>query len=471
MDLHLDLLGVPGGSLRASLERELREAVRSGRLPPGARLPATRVLCGQLGVSRGVVVDAYAQLAAEGYLRTRRGAGTRVATTVARERQPAPVGAPAPPARYDMSPFRPELSAFPRSAWSAALGRVLRSAPDERLGHPDPRGTQELRGSLAAYLGRTRGVRSEPGQIVVTNGLRQGIHLLWSALAADGARRLGIEDPGWRGIRETAAAAGLELVEIPVDGDGLDPERVGREDLDAVALAPAHQYPTGAVLPASRRASLLAWAQSRGAVLVEDDYDAEYRYDRQPIGSMQGLGPEQVVYCGSTSKTLAPAVRLGWLVLPERLVAAMSSGQLLRGAMPAPLEQLALADLIERGELDRHLRRQRLRYGRRRNALLAALSAELPDVRVRGAAAGLYAALHLPAHLEEREVLAAARSRGIALEGLGGTAPGLVVGYANLNDAAIEPAVAALAASVSDADSHRRGDGSSDTGLRGATRQ
>jgi GntR family transcriptional regulator/MocR family aminotransferase len=457
MDLHLDLHGA-GGSLRARVEHALREAVRSGRLPPGARLPATRVLCGQLGVSRGVVVEAYAQLAAEGYLRTRRGAGTRVATTLGRERRRARAGAPAPLPRYDMNPFRPELSAFPRSAWSAALARALRSAPDECLGNPDPRGTHELRGSLAAYLGRTRGVRSEPGQIVVTNGLRQGIHLLWSALSANGARRLGVEHPGWRGICETAAAAGLQLVEIPVDGDGLDPERVGREDLDAVALAPAHQYPTGVVLSATRRVSLLAWARGRGGVLVEDDYDAEYRYDRQPIGSMQGLGPEHVVYCGSTSKTLAPAVRLGWLVLPQRLVAAMSSGQFLRGGTPSPLEQLALADLIERGELDRHLRRQRLRYARRRNALLAALTAELPEVRVRGAAAGLYAALHLPAHLDEQEVLAAARSRGIALEGLGSATPGLVVGYANLSDATIGPAVAALAASVTDAGSHRRGD-------------
>jgi GntR family transcriptional regulator/MocR family aminotransferase len=302
MDLHLDLEGAPGGSLRARVEHALRGAIRSGRLPAGARLPATRALCGQLGVSRGVVVDAYAQLAAEGYLRTRRGAGTRVAATVARQRERAPAGAPAPPARYDMSPFRPELSAFPRSAWSAALARALRGAPDEHLGHPDPRGTAELRSSLAAYLGRTRGVRGEPGQIVVTNGLRQGIHLLWSALAADGARRLGIEDPGWRGIRETAAAAGLELVEIPVDGDGLDPGRVRREDLDAVALAPAHQYPTGAVLSAPRRASLLGWAQSRGAVLVEDDYDAEYRYDPSRSARCRDSGP-------TTSSTAARRAR------------------------------------------------------------------------------------------------------------------------------------------------------------------
>jgi GntR family transcriptional regulator/MocR family aminotransferase len=451
MDLHLDLTSVPGRSLRARLEHALREAIRSGRLPPDTRLPSTRSLCAELGISRGVVVDAYAQLAAEGYLRTRRGGGTTVAATLARER-PLPASAtPTPAVRHDMSPFRPALSGFPRTAWSSALTRVLRAVPDERLAYPDPAGTPELRATLAAYLGRVRGVRAKPEQIVVTNGLRQGIDLLWSTLAASGARRVAVEDPGWRGIRETAGAAGLEVMAFGVDEDGLIVEHLEREDVDAVAVAPAHQYPTGAVLSPSRRAALLAWAQERDALIVEDDYDAEYRYDRQPIGSLQGLAPERVVYGGSASKTLAPTVRLGWLALPQRLVGPIAARQRLRGGMPAPLGQLALADLIERGELDRHLRRQRRRYHRQRDALLAALAAKLPEVTVHGAAAGLYAVLHLPEGLDERAVLAAARSRGIALEGLGAGAPAIVVGYANLTDAAVEPAVAALAASIKQA--------------------
>jgi GntR family transcriptional regulator/MocR family aminotransferase len=448
VDLHLDLSGTPGRSLRARLEHALREAVRGGRLAPGTRLPATRTLCAELGVSRGVVVDAYAQLAAEGYLHTRRGGGTTVASSATPERSRTRSPMPAQAVRHDMSPFRPALNGFPRAAWGAALTRVLRGVPDDRLSYPETAGAPELRATLAAYLGRVRGVRADPERVVVTNGLRQGIDLLWSTLAAGGAQRVAIEDPGWRGIRDTAIAAGLQIVPIPVDEDGLVVERLEREDIDAVALAPAHQYPTGAVLSPARRAALLTWAQSGKKLIVEDDYDAEYRYDRQPIGSLQGLSPEHVVYGGSASKTLAPAVRLGWMALPQRLVQPIGTRQRLRGGMPSPLLQLALADLIDSGELDRHLRRQRRRYHRQRDALLSALATELPEVTVHGAAAGLYVVLRLPAGLTERAVLTEARSHGIALEGLGGETPALVVGYANLADAAIERAVKALAASI-----------------------
>jgi GntR family transcriptional regulator/MocR family aminotransferase len=452
MELHLDLASAPGRALRARLEYALREAVRSERLPPGTRLPSTRALCAELGVSRGVVVDAYAQLAAEGYLHTRRGGGTTVAATATRDGSRPRDPGPEPAMRHDMSPFRPALNGFPRRAWSAALMRVLRSVPDERLGYPDPAGVPELRATLAAYLGRVRGVRTSAEQIVITTGLRQGLDLLWSTLHAEGAKRVAIEEPGWRGISETAMDAGLEVVGLPVDRDGLVVERLRQEDVAAAALAPAHQYPTGAVLSATRRGALLAWAQTREVLIVEDDYDAEYRYDRQPIGSLQGLSPEHVVYGGSASKTLAPAMRLGWMALPERLVAPIAARQRLRGGMPGPLQQLALADLIERGELDRHLRRQRRRYHHQREVLLAAIGTELPGVTVQGAAAGLYAVLHLPPSLDEQAVLRAASARGIALEGLGGDIPAVVVGYANLSDTAIEPAVHALAASIEEAE-------------------
>jgi GntR family transcriptional regulator / MocR family aminotransferase len=453
MELHLDLDGAPGRSLRARAEHALREAVRSGRLAPGTRLPSTRALCAELGVSRGVIVDAYAQLAAEGYLSTHRGGGTTVA---------AIAGGPSPSAasaerthaiRHDLNPFRPALSGFPRAVWLSAMARVLRTAPDERLGYPDFAGAPELRAVLAAYLGRVRGVRADPEQILISNGLRQGIGLLWSALAAEGARRVAVEHPGWRGMRETARDAGLATVSLPVDQDGLTVERLAAANIDAVALAPAHQYPTGAVLSPARRVALTAWAQRQDRLIVEDDYDAEYRYDRQPIGSLQGLAPEQVVYGGTTSKTLAPAIRLGWLVLPRRLLEPIRMRQRTCGGMPATLQQLALADLIERGELDRHLRRQRRRYQRQRDALLAELATSLPELTVRGAAAGLYAVLHLPEGTCEHAALTAAHERGIALEGLGGDTPGLVVGYANLTEAAVKPAVAALAASIRGLDS------------------
>jgi GntR family transcriptional regulator/MocR family aminotransferase len=448
MDLHLDLATAPGSSLRERVENALRDGIRSGVLAPATRLPPSRALCAQLGVSRGVVVDAYAQLVAEGYLSARRGAGTAVAAT----EPPRSAGPPRPAApsaiRHDLSPFVPALSAFPRGAWRAALGRVLRDAPDAALGLPDGAGVLELRSALASYLGRSRGVRTTPGEIVVTNGLRQGLGLLWAALQATGARRIAAEQPGWRGVTDTAADAGLQIDELAVDEHGLVVERLAElAGVDAVVVAPAHQFPSGAVLSPARRTELVAWAQRTGALIVEDDYDAEYRYDREPIGSLQGLAPGHVVYGGSASKSLAPGVRLGWLVLPRDLAPALAAQQLRRGGMPSSLQQLALADLIARGELDRHLRRQRRAYRRQRDALLAELACRLPEVRVHGAAAGLFVVVHLPAGVDEARVLAAARAVGLSLEGLGGP-PGLVIGYANLPEAAVAGAVDALAACV-----------------------
>ncbi|MDW5598166.1 PLP-dependent aminotransferase family protein [Conexibacter stalactiti] len=494
MDLLLDLDTAPGTTLRRRAEHALREAVRSGRLAPGTRLPSTRALAVELGVSRGVVVEAYAQLAAEGYLRTHRGGGTTVAGTGApvqdrgsavadRGAAGANSGAPdadrgapdalggtdwageavaageaAVPMRHDLRPALPALAGFPRAAWLASLSRVLRALPDERLGYPDPAGVPELRETLAAYLGRVRGVRAAPHQIVVTGGLRDALTLLWSTLAAQGATRIAVERPGWRGWSQTAAAAGLTSVPLAVDRDGAVVEslasgaagEVGARGavVDAVAVTPAHQFPTGAVLSPQRRGALVAWAQRSGGLIVEDDYDAEFRYDRKPIGSLQGLAPDVVVYGGSASKTLAPAVRLGWLVLPPALVEPVAAEQRRRGGTPAPLDQLAFADIVARGELDRHLRRQRRRYRRQRDALLAALARELPQIEVDGAAAGLHAVLRLPPQLDERAVREAARARGVAVEAIGHGPPALVVGYANVTEPAVPAAVAALAEAV-----------------------
>jgi GntR family transcriptional regulator/MocR family aminotransferase len=449
MDLHLDLASALGPSLGARVEAALRDGIRSGVLAPATRLPSTRALSAQLGVSRGVVVEAYTQLVAEGYLTARRGAGTAVANTA--PPRFAARGRPAATSRvrHDLSPFVPALSAFPRTAWRAALGRVLRDAPDAQFGLPDGAGVLELRVALASYLGRSRGVRATPDEIVVTSGLRQGLGLLWAALAATGARRVGAERPGWRGVTETAADAGMDVAALAVDEHGLVVSRLAEHPgLDAVVVAPAHQFPTGAVLSPTRRNELVAWARSTGALIVEDDYDAEYRYDRDPIGSLQGLAPADVVYGGSASKSLAPGVRLGWLVLPRDLAPELAALQLRRGGMPASLQQLALADLIERGELDRHLRRQRRAYRRRRDALLGELQRRLPEAGVRGAGAGLFLVVTLPAGIDEDAVLAAARAVGLSLEGLGGDSPGLVLGYANLPEASVGSAVEALAASV-----------------------
>jgi GntR family transcriptional regulator/MocR family aminotransferase len=456
MELHIDLAAAPGRSLRARAEHALREAVRSGRLAPGTRLPATRALAVELGVSRGVVVDAYAQLAAEGYLRTRRGGGTTVAPAGPKhpDVQHTTSGAPAPGGwfdavpRHDLRPALPAVDGFPRAAWLAALGRVLRTAPDRRLGYSNPLGEPELREALATSLGRTRGVQAGPGEVIITGGTRHALPLLWHLLAARGARRVATERPGWRRIGETLRDAGLEPVSVRVDDDGLDP--AGLHDLapapDAVAVTPAHQFPTGAVLSPARRAALVTWARERGAHILEDDYDAEFRYDRQPVGSLQGLAPDLVVYTGSASKTLAPALRLGWMVVPPDLAAGLDANTGPFAGSPPPLDQLALADLLARGDVDRHLRRQRHRYRRRRDAFIAAVGRLLPEVEVRGAAAGLFAVLLLPEGADEEVFVAAAAQRGVALEARGaGGRPGLVAGYANLPEEAAGAAVGALA--------------------------
>jgi GntR family transcriptional regulator/MocR family aminotransferase len=435
-----------GRSKRAQLEAALREAVRGGRLAPGTRLPATRSLCAQLGVSRGVVVDAYAQLAAEGYLQTRRGGGTTVAPLAATPTgRRAPERAASPP-RYDLNPFTPAVAEFPRAMWAGALGHVLRSVRADRLGLPDPAGVPELRSALVSYLARVRGVLADPDRILVTSGTRHSMGLVWATLAGQGVAEVAVEQPGWPGAEETAHEAGLLTRHVPVDLDGLVVGQLA-DSTGAVAVAPAHQYPTGAVLSALRRRELIAWAGRSARLIVEDDYDAEYRYDRQPIGCLQGLAPEHVAYAGSTSKTLSPALRIGWLVMPEQLSAPVRETARRRGGAPSPILQLALAHILDRGDLDRHLRRQRRRYHERRAALLDALAARLPALRVSGVSAGLFVLLELPDGVSEMDVAGRALTQGIALGGPVGDQDrnALALGYANLAPAAAARAIDALA--------------------------
>jgi GntR family transcriptional regulator/MocR family aminotransferase len=440
------------GSLRAQLEDQLRAAVRSGRLAPGTRLPATRTLARDLEVSRGVVVDAYAQLAAEGYLVARHGAPTRVSEAAAR---PATAGRPPPeerPPRFDFRPGGPDVSLFPRAAWSASIRRGLGDAPHARLDYGDPRGAPELRRALASYLGRVRGVVCDPGGVIVTSGMAQGMALVGRTLVARGGRRIGVEDPGSGPGRAQLAATGLEPRPVPVDEQGLRPEALDEEDVDLVLTTPAHQFPTGVVLAPERRAALLDWA-SAGGLVLEDDYDAEYRYDRPPVGAVQGLAPELVVHAGSVSKTLAPALRLGWLVVPERLAGELARAKAEDDLGTPIIEQLALADFLERGELDRHLRRTRLVYRRRRDALIAALRRHLPAAQPSGVAAGLHMVAHLPAGHDEAAVVENARARGLGLQGLAEHRivpgpPALLLGYGRIAEPAIESGVRELAAAV-----------------------
>ncbi|HEX3510272.1 MAG TPA: PLP-dependent aminotransferase family protein [Solirubrobacteraceae bacterium] len=444
--------------LRAQLEDGLREAVRSGRLAPHSRLPTTRALAGDLGVSRRLVVDAYAQLLAEGYLSARRGSGTFVAA--AASGAPASEPGPEPAAlQFDFFPGNPDLSLFPRRAWLRAVREAMRAMPDRALGYPDPRGALPLRHALAEHLRRVRGVVAEPEAIVICSGAAQAFALMAQVL--DGGR-VAVEDPGLPVHRAMLSANGAEVVGMPVDEQGAcvgELERLGADaPIVAALVTPAHQSPTGVALAPARRSELLAWGAEGDRVLIEDDYDAEFRYDRAPLAAMQGLAPDRVVYTGTISKTLAPALRIGWLVLPARLVERVAERKLLADHGSSTLDQLALAWLLESGAYDSHLRAARRRYRARRDALVRGVAAYLPGATVEGVAAGLHAIVRLPAPVPGLAVAraAAARSVGVYPVGYGyidvrPVDDRFVLGYANLAEPAIEEGMRRFAEALEEA--------------------
>ncbi len=442
--------------LGPQIERQLREAVRAGKLRPGASIPSTRDLAIQLGVSRPIVVDAYAQLAAEGYITLRQGARPRVSTA-------APIAAATgavvraraaarrePRVRYDFLPAFPDLSSFPRAAWLAATRDALATMRDADFGYREVHGCEVLRVALAQYLGRARGVRCDAEQIVITSGFAQSRLLACRALVAMGAKRLAVEDPGyieWDAI----VAAGLKLAPIAVDDGGMRIDALERAKADAVLVTPAHQFPTGVVMSGERRTALLAWLRARDVVAIEDDYDAELRYDRAPVRALQSLEPERVVYCGTASEMFGPALRIGWVVVPRHMLAAVQREQRLAGNGASRIEQHALATLFANGEIDRHLRRMRLRYRARRDALIDALAVEMPEATVKGIAAGLHATVELSADDDEHAILEEARRRGIAMGVLAQhrlvprTANAtLLLGYARMPEAMMRDAVREL---------------------------
>jgi len=456
LDLHVELAGP---RVRASLETALRQAVQTGRLAAGTRLPASRTLAADLGVARNTVADVYGQLVAEGWLTARQGSGTRVAERPAA--QPPAVAAPAATVpepgealRNSLKAGLPDLSEFPRTAWLAAARKAVTAAPSGAFGYGDPRGQPELRAALAAYLARARGVRAAADQIVICSGFTQGLSLLGRVLAGSGAAAVGVEAYGHRQHREVLEAAGLCALPVPVDPLGAVISQV--PDCAALLLTPAHQFPLGVALAPLRRNQAVAWAARTGALIIEDDYDGEFRYDRRAIGAMQALAPEHVIYAGTASKTLAPAVRLGWLVVPRRMLADVLSAKERADRHGSSLDELTLAEFITSGGYDRHVRRSRLRYQRRRGRLIAALARALPDPRITGVAAGMHAVLHLPPGVGEAEIVAAAAARGLALDGMrqyrmpGTDYPeALVVGYGTPPAHAFTTAVSRLCAVLS----------------------
>ncbi|MGW1089346.1 MocR-like pyridoxine biosynthesis transcription factor PdxR [Streptomyces sp. NPDC002596] len=418
-DLHIDPTGAAG--LRAGLMDALREAVRTGRLAPGTRLPSSRTLAADLGIARNTVADAYAELVAEGWLTARQGSGTRVAQRA----EPRPVATTAPRSRpvrrrpaYSLMPGSPDLSTFPRADWLKAARRALTAAPNDAFGYGDPHGRIELRTVLAGYLARARGVYADPERIVICSGFVHGLMLMGKVLRQRRVREVAVESYGLDMHWKLLAEAGLRTPCLPLDGLGSRTgELAGMRGVGAVLMTPAHQFPTGVSLHPDRRAAAVDWARGTGGLILEDDYDGEFRYDRQPVGALQGLDPERVVYLGTSSKSLAPGLRLAWMVLPPGLVGEVTEAKGQVDWVSSTLDQLTLAEFIESGAYDRHVRSMRLRYRRRRDQLVAALAEHAPALRVSGIAAGLHAVVELPEGTE-RAVIQAAAWQGLALEGL-----------------------------------------------------
>jgi GntR family transcriptional regulator/MocR family aminotransferase len=436
LDLLLDLDG--GKGHRRELEGALRAAIREGRLRPGTRLPPSRALARDMGVGRGMVVEAYSQLVAEGYLGSRTGSGTVVVWAPGSNPSLEPLRETdeGPPIKFDWRPGSPDLSSFPRREWLRSVRRVLSTVSSSALDYGDPRGSEALRVSLASYLSRARGVRADPQCIVLCSGYSQALDLIGRTLRDQGARRVAVEDPGLLWHRAILQHAGLETHAVAIDADGIPVSQLTPEDA-AVVVTPAHQYPMGVVLAPSRRSSLIDWATGNDTLIIEDDYDGEFRYDRDPVGALQELDPSRVAYVGTTSKTLAPALRLSWIVAPQRLLRRLVTAKVLADRQGAILDQMVLNDLLVTSVFDRHVRRMRAQYRQRRDQLIDGVTSRIPGVHVEGIAAGLHVVLRLPHGApSEAAIIAAAFARGIAVQGMGFYSQGaataeqaLVLGY------------------------------------------
>jgi GntR family transcriptional regulator / MocR family aminotransferase len=469
-DLLVDVRNGQGTGIRERLEAALRSGIQRRQLVPGAALPPSRVLAAELAIARSVVVEAYRNLATDGYLEARPGAGTWVRRDPRLSHEPLGNGAPTrslvasprfqPPRRPSPALGAPTIrffgglpdpSLFPRSKWLRHYRSALAEVPDPDLTYPDMLGTPSLRKALTAYLGRVRGVATTADQILVCSGFTQGLTLLCRALRRRGAMRVAVEDPCFAHHRTAIERTGLTTVPVPVDALGLDPDRMP-SDVAVVLVAPAHSYPSGGTLDAGRRHALITWAGRTGAIIIEDDYDAEFRYDRQPIGALQGLAPERVVHIGCASKTFTPALRLGWMAAPEALVDDLEQEKLYDDMGSNLLDQLAFARFLDSGDFSRHLRRVRPVYRARRDATRKALALHLPDVRPQGEAAGLHLHVLLPEGVNELEFAAEAYDRGVLVEDGAwhwaqpeNAPPSIVLGYGSLSEAVIRRGIAILA--------------------------
>jgi GntR family transcriptional regulator / MocR family aminotransferase len=460
-DLLLELTGTTGPAYRR-LAHALREAIQSGRLPAGSTVPPSRALASQLGWSRWVVTEAYAQLGAEGYLAATVGSGTRIRRLEhvpggrASEQSDLDAGpGPATEPVIDMAPGLPDLRNFPMGPWISAIRAAAARMASADLGYPDAAGLLLLRHVLADYLARVRGAHTDASDLLITAGATDAIGLLCRMLRTQGCTAVAMEDPGWHRLREVVTGTGLRPVPIPVDDQGLRADLLQEHpEVGAVVVTAAHQFPTGVVLSSRRRELLLGWASQRNRLIIEDDYDAEFRYDRRPVGALQGAGPSVVALTGSVTKTLAPAVGLGWAAIPPAWTPLVRA-TIVRSSGPPILDQLAFAEFLRTGRYDRHLRAARIRYRTRRDGLVRALAVRLPDSRVCGVSAGLHFVLYLPAGSDAPAVISRAAHEGVRVANLdtyrftpAPELPGLVLGYGNLADHQVQEAVTRLTSSV-----------------------
>ncbi|QVQ50727.1 PLP-dependent aminotransferase family protein [Spiractinospora alimapuensis] len=476
--LQLDLTDVPVGRRAQWIADRIRDAVADGALRVGSRLPPSRTLAAELGVSRGVVTEAYRRLSDDGHV-----AGHGRNGTVVQAAPAMTVPPPTPPtsarsatvpvdpflhpadehsieslrdaeAQYDLSPGVPSLAAFPRRAWLRAERSILDTLSARDLGYGDPRGAPRLREAITRWLARNRGIRVAAADVLVVSGVSQGLTLLSQILRRSDVTRIAVEDPGSMGLREHLRHHGMRPVPIPVDAHGVQVDQLRDSAVSTAVVTPAHQFPMGVVLSGARRRELLEWSNA-GGLVVEDDYDAEHRYDRAPVPALRSLAPHQVCYLASVSKLLAPALRIGWLVPPPRLHSALVDAKRFADLGNAVLPQLVLAELMDNGDMERHLRFLRTQHRRRRNATLAALGTHLPAARVHGAAAGLHLTITLDAAIDDTQLAASALRRGVKVQPLSWHRqepgpPGLVLGYAATTPTALTEAVAHLAVAYSD---------------------
>ncbi|MFC6598226.1 PLP-dependent aminotransferase family protein [Kitasatospora paranensis] len=455
-----------------SLTKQIQEAVKcriaERILHPGTRLPSTRQLASDLGISRSVAVEAYEQLTAEGYLICLQGSGTRVAERPYGETStnstPLVEREPALPVSWDLRTGRANVTNFPRIEWLACYRTVLAAAGRDELDYPPVAGLAALRDALAGYLGRVRGVRGSTDTVMVTAGFAQGLSLLCEALPRLGVRTLAIEDPGHSGQRRFIDDSGMHTVPVPVDADGIDVEYLASTGVRAVLVTPAHQFPTGVTMSAQRRRDLVRWAEEVDGLIIEDDYDGEFWFDRHSRPSaLQSMAPDHVVYAGTASKALVPGLRLGWMVIPPHLAAMIGRIRSRHDLGSDGITQRAFAELITSGMLDRHLRRVRSRYRSRREAFTQAVDLHLPFARVAGSSAGLHAYLELPPDIDESVLVEAALARSVLVHGgrrhrfgPGEHPAALVIGYSTLPLAGIAESMYAIRDAVDEQRAGRR---------------